>query len=259
MPDFRWRGEMPTPGVRASILNAVQATDAVDGVATLRIYDPIDSWGGEWGVSAKEFAAALDGLPDGVTEIRLHLNSPGGEVWEALAITNLLREHPARVVAVVDGLAASAASFIACSADDVVMGRNSQLMIHDGRGLCMGTAGDMRGLADLLDKISDNIASIYTAKAGSTVRHWRDMMLAETWFDAAEAVAAGLADRVAGDDLPDEAPTAAFDLSGFKFQGREAAPAPVVAVADVEPEPTNGPDVDAARLRLNLRKKPRRG
>ena len=252
MPDFRWRGEMPTTGVRASILNAVQAADAVDGVATLRVYDPIDSWGGEWGVSAKEFAAALDGLPDGVTEIRLHLNSPGGEVWEAIAIMNMLREHPARVVAVVDGLAASAASFIACSADEVVMGRNSQLMIHDGRGLCMGTAEDMRGLADLLDKISDNIASVYAAKAGSTVRHWRDVMLAETWFDAAEAVTAGLADRVSG-ELDDAPPTAAFDLSGFRFQGREQAPAPAV------PEPVAADPMEAARLRLNLRKKPRRG
>ena len=251
MAGFRWRGEMPTQGARASVLNAIQVDEA-GGVAVLRLYDPIDSWGGEWGVSAKEFAGALGELPSGVGEIRLHLNSPGGEVWEAIAIMNMLREHPARVVAVVDGLAASAASFIACSADEVVMGRNSQLMIHDGRGLCMGTAEDMRGLADLLDKISDNIASVYAAKAGSTVRHWRDVMLAETWFDAAEAVTAGLADRVSG-ELDDAPPTAAFDLSGFRFQGREQAPAPAV------PEPVAADPMEAARLRLNLRKKPRRG
>ncbi len=251
MAGFRWRGEMPTQGARASVLNAIQVDEA-GGVAVLRLYDPIDSWGGEWGVSAKEFAGALGELPSGVGEIRLHINSPGGEVWEAIAIMNMLREHPARVVAVVDGLAASAASFIACSADEVVMGRNSQLMIHDGRGLCMGTAEDMRGLADLLDKISDNIASVYAAKAGSTVRHWRDVMLAETWFDAAEAVTAGLADRVSG-ELDDAPPTAAFDLSGFRFQGREQAPAPAV------PEPVAADPMEAARLRLNLRKKPRRG
>jgi ClpP class serine protease len=106
-------------GPRAALVPATP----VDGVATLRIYDVIDSWGGDWGISANEVAQALDQIGD-VEEIRVRLNSPGGEVFEGIAIMNLLRSHPARVTAVVDGLAASAASFLATSADDTTMGPN---------------------------------------------------------------------------------------------------------------------------------------
>lgn len=226
-PIYRFHGRYrPTPENRTPVVDMADVVSAEDGVATLRLYDPIDSWGGEWGVSAKEFARALDGLPDDTTEIRLHINSPGGEVYEGLAILNLLRNHQARVVAVVDGLAASAASFIATGADEVVMGRNTQLMIHDAWGLCVGAAIDMRDMADRLDKISDNIASVYAAKAGGTKADWRGAMLAESWYDAEEAVTAGLADRVEGE--PDAAAQNRFDLSIFTHAGREDAPAPPI-------------------------------
>ena len=105
---YRFRGNQPpTAASRMSIL--APETDS-NGVAELHLYDPIDSWGGWWGVSAKEFAAALAALSEDTSEIRLYINSPGGEVWEATAIINLLRRHDAHVVAIVDGLAASAAS-----------------------------------------------------------------------------------------------------------------------------------------------------
>lgn len=214
-----WGHRAPAP--RAS-MSAVEA----DGAATLRLYDPIDSWGGEWGVSAKEFADALDGISSSTREIRLHINSPGGEVFEAFAILNLLRSHPARVVAVVDGLAASAASFIAAGADELVMAPNSELMIHDAWGVCIGNAADMRDLAGRLDHLSDNVASIYAAKAGGGVPQWRDAMLAETWYSAQEAVSAGLADRVGQGERVAEAAAARFDLSVFSYQGRREAPAP---------------------------------
>jgi ATP-dependent Clp endopeptidase proteolytic subunit ClpP len=237
MPEmtYRWRGHTPpTAGTRASVLNFVDPADeVVDGVATLRLYDPIDSWGGDWGVSAKEFAKALDALPDDTAEIRLHVNSPGGEVYEGIAIMNQLRAHKAQVTVVVDGLAASAASFIAASADKTIMGRNSQLMIHDAWGLAIGNAADMRDLADRLDKISDNIASVYADKTGGDVAQWRGAMLAETWYDADEAVTAGLADVALElkDEDKDAAAKAAIDLSVFQHAGREAAPAPVLPEA----------------------------
>lgn len=222
---YRFRGSvMPEAGVRASVLSA----ESNGGVVTLRLYDPIDSWGGDWGVSAKEFAVALAAVPRDTTEIRLHINSPGGEVFEAVAILNQLRAHPAKVVAVVDGLAASAASFLATGADETIMGQNTQLMIHDAWGLCIGNAGDMRGLADLLDRLSNDIADIYGAKAGGTTEDWRTAMIAESWYSADEAVAAGLADSVAGDEPQ---PSAAFDLSTFKFAGRAEAPGPLTPVA----------------------------
>jgi ATP-dependent Clp endopeptidase proteolytic subunit ClpP len=214
--------------------------DVADGVATLRLYDPIDSWGEFFGTSAKEFAAALDTLPANVHEIRLHLNSPGGEVFEGIAILNALRNHDAKVVAIVDGIAASAASFIACGADELVMARNSELMIHDAWGLCVGNAADMHAMADMLDHISDNIASIYADKAGGTVEEWRAVMAGEAWYSATEAVDAGLADRV-DDRKADEAKNR-FDLSIFTYAGRQAAPAPTrPVIADEEPPVAEAP------------------
>jgi ATP-dependent protease ClpP protease subunit len=246
-PLYRFHGRTPPQaGARTPVLDVraeAEVPDVVDGVAKMRIYDPIDSWGGDWGVSAKEFTRALDLVPAEANEIRLHINSPGGEVWEAFAILNALRNHPARVVAVVDGLAASAASFIATGADEVVMGRNTQLMIHDAWGLCVGAAVDMRDTADRLDQLSDNIASVYAAKAGSDTATWRAAMLAESWYNPDEAVAAGLADRVEG-EKPDDAK--AFDTKTlFNHAGRSAAPAPVIPTVELGDRET--PDAAAAR------------
>src|SRR5690606_31529644 len=109
-PTYRFWGTNKPPK-NAAVLCAVNPRVATDDPtkATLRLYGPIDSWGGYWGTSAKEVAQALDALGDDVTEIQLRVNSPGGSVFEGLAILNLLRAHPATVTAVVDGLAASAA------------------------------------------------------------------------------------------------------------------------------------------------------
>src|SRR5690606_8982099 len=98
----------PDQGSKTPVLASVPTvTSGDDGVAVMRIYDPIDDWGGPWGLSAKEFVQALDELPEDTTEVHLHINSPGGMVWEGLAILNALRQHRARVVAIVDGIAAS--------------------------------------------------------------------------------------------------------------------------------------------------------
>lgn len=238
---YRFRGSVrPHEGIRASVLTSDAAED---GIAVLRLYDPIDSWGGEWGVSAKEFAGALDQLPADTRLIRLHLNSPGGEVFEAITIKNMLRAHSARLEVVVDGIAASAASFLAASADLVTMAPNSQMMIHDAWGICIGSAEVMHSTGDLLDRISDNIASIYAARSGAPVEQWRAAMLAETWYSAEEAVSAGLADLV-GD--AGSAPKASFDLSAFRYAGRSEAPGPAHAAA--LPESTR------ARHRLNGRR-----
>jgi ATP-dependent protease ClpP protease subunit len=255
---YRFHGSTPPEPGRRQPLAALTASDPKDGVATIRLYDVIDSWGGDWGVSAREFADVLDGLPSDVKEIRLHINSPGGEVFEGIAITNLLRQHPARVVAVVDGLAASAASFIAVTANETVMGQNTQMMIHDGWGICIGSARDMHSTGDLLDHLSDNIAAMYAAKAGGETAAWRELMLAETWFSAEEAVTAKLADRVeAGTG---GAPENRFDLSDFRYQGRLAAPAPrAPAAAPPIPVPavaasSDRGDLVRVRHRMNERR-----
>ena len=216
----------PTPTVERPRAEAPTVDVTDDGTATLRLYDPIDSWGEWWGVSAKEFAQTLDELPDHVTHIELHVNSPGGNVFDGIAIMNALRAHTATVTVVVDGIAASAASFIAASADTLVMSPNSELMIHDAWGLAVGNAADMRQMAELLDHVSNNIASVYARKAGGSTEDWRAAMERESWFSAEEAVTVGLADRVAGDD--DTSAHNSFDLSVFTYAGRTAAPAPVI-------------------------------
>lgn len=196
-----------------------------DGVVSIRLYDPLDSWGEMWGVSAKEFAAVLDDLPEGTTEIRLLLNSPGGEVWEGLAVLNALRAHPARVVAVVEGIAASSASFIAAGVDELHVMKNAELFVHNAWGLAIGNAADMQKMAADLTHEDRNIASIYADKAGGSVEDWLAAMEAETWFSADEAVAAGLADRVIepkGEGS--KGAKARFDLSVFNRHTEPAMP-----------------------------------
>lgn len=189
--------------------------------ADVYVYDVIGGWFG--GVDPGEFVLALADLD--VDQINLFVNSPGGDVYGAIAMTNALRRHPANITATVDALAASAASFLITGADEVVMGQNSELMIHDAWGFAIGNAEDMRTRGDDLDRISQNIASMYAAQAGGTADDWRQIMLAETWYSADEAVESRLADRVDGSESEQD-PENAFDLSRFEFAGRSRAPKP---------------------------------
>lgn len=167
-------------------------TSAITG-AEVYIYDEI----GYFGITAQDFVKEIQSLA--VQEIILHLNTPGGEVFDGIAIFNTLRDHQAKVTVVVDSLAASIGSVIAMAGDVVIMAKNSTMMIHEGQGLCIGNAADMSAMAELLNKTSDNIASIYADRAGGTVADWRALMMAETWYTAEEAVKAGLADQVGMD------------------------------------------------------------
>jgi ATP-dependent protease ClpP protease subunit len=228
--------------IKAEVPTVKEGDGAGATTATIRLYDPIDSWGEWWGVSAKEFAAALDALPDSITEIRLLINSPGGEVTEGIAVLNLLRNHPARVVGVVEGLAASAASFIAAGCDELHMNPNAELLVHDAWGLCVGNAGDMRELADILDHLSDNIASVYVAKAGGSVADWRAVMATDTWYSAEGAVAAGLADSVT-EPAAGAPPAARVDRPIFNSAGPKPAP-----VSANPPSPTPRPGQEGASM-----------
>lgn len=195
---------------------------AADGQPTeIMIYDEI----GYFGVTARDFVRDLNAIAD--DEITVRINSPGGDVFDGIAILNALRGHRGRVTTIVDGLAASAASFIAMGGDEIVMRKYAELMIHDAWGMAVGNASDLRDLADQLDRSSDNIAAIYAERAGGTVEEWRELMRAEQWFTADEAVEVGLATRV-DDDASHNAKVhkAAFDLSVFNYAGRRNAPEP---------------------------------
>ena len=193
----RYWGDTARPTSKAEFFNAVTspASTGDDTVATIRMYGPIDSWGGYWGISTKDMGIVLDALPETVTQIILRVNSPGGEVFEGVSILNMLRAHKASVTAVVDGLAASAASFIAAGCDQTVMSPGTQMMIHSPWSFAGGNASDLRKTADMLDGVEASIVEIYTEKAGA--KDWTSLLAADTWMTAAETVTLGLADRVA--------------------------------------------------------------
>lgn len=162
-----------------------------DGATEVSIYDSI----GDWGVSARDFLHELAAVQG---PVNLHLNSEGGEVFDGLAIYDALKRR-GNVTVYVDSLAASISSVIAQAGVKRVMAKNATMMIHDASTMAMGNAGDMRTMADLLDKTSDNLASVYAERSGSgDTASWRDAMRATTWYSADEAVSAGLADEVAG-------------------------------------------------------------
>lgn len=166
----------------------VSPIKAADGEATIYVYDEI-AW---YGVDANQLVrdiAALD-----VETIHVRINSPGGDVFGGVAIYNALRRHPANVVCHVDGLAASAASFIALAGDRVLMGTGSFLMIHNAWAVAIGPASTMRETADTLDKIDDSLVGIYASRTEKEADEIRAMMEAETWMDADEAVEEGFAD-----------------------------------------------------------------
>lgn len=213
-------GQRPPAPVQDWYRITNEAAEGGPSRAKINIYDAIGGW---WGTNAAEFVAELDALD--VDELELHINSPGGSVWDGLAIMNSLKAHRARVTAIVDGLAASAASIVAMGADVVVMAEGSQMMIHRASGGAWGNGEFLRQTALILDKIDQNMAGIYARKAGGAAAAWLELMDAETWYDAAEAVAAGLADRTETAEEAVDA-EAAFDLSIFTYAGRSHAPAP---------------------------------
>ena len=162
--------------------------------AVVELYDFI----GEFGVPAREFVRDLRDVDAPVIDLRI--NSPGGMYWDGLTIYNALKDHPARVEATVDGLAASAASFIFQAAELRTMNRHSELMIHDALTLTIGNEADHLASAAALGRVSQEIAAIYAARAGGTVADWRAAMLAEMEYTAVEAADAGLADEAVSDD-----------------------------------------------------------
>lgn len=208
--------------------------------AELRVYDEL----GGWGVPAADYIDQLDELRD-VAELTVRINSPGGSVFEGIALYNALRNHPAAVHVYVDALAASAASFVAMAGDTITMRRGSQMMIHDALAITLGNEADHRQMADLLAKQSDNIADIYAARTGESRAVWRKRMRAETWYLAGEAVDAGLADRTDDDGAEvDQDPDAMQNLWRQWF-GNRAARDLFVPTTDTRDGTTTADDGDA--------------
>lgn len=214
--------------------------------STLWLYDVIASdedeayWMG--GIAPREFIAALAQTSG---PVKLRINSPGGSVFGARAMVAAMRNHGQPITAQVDSLAASAASVIAAECAECVMAPGSMMMIHKAWGLAIGNTDDMRQTADLLEKIDGQIADTYARRAAGERDAFLAMMAAETWFDASEAVAIGLADRVNQENT--QRPAAQWDLTAYASAPWQPAAhqeaSPIQAPA--EPEP----DLRAARSR----------
>lgn len=170
------------------------------------VYDEI----GFWGIQAEEFAKQLENI-DGDFDLRI--NSPGGNVFEGVSIYESIKNHPGKVTAYVDGLAASIASVIVLAADEIIIAEAGFFMIHDPWSIVAGNSSSMRKEADLLDKIADSMVDIYLKSMDVSKDELKEMLADDTWFNAKEAVEIGLADRVNTDEEEETDASAHFDLS----------------------------------------------
>lgn len=174
--------------------------------ADVYIFDEI----GTYGVTAQEFITDIKDLKD--TPINLRINSLGGDVFDGMAMYNVIKRREAKTTVYIEGIAASIATIIALGADEVVMAENSLFMIHNAWGGSMGEAKDMRKTADTLDKITGELTDIYRKKTGLSYDSLVDMMDEETWLNANEAFSYGFIDTIS-----DSIKVAAkYDVSKFK-------------------------------------------
>ncbi len=188
--------------------NVVEVRNISADTTEIMIYGAIGGggWFDEGGVSAVRVSNALKDIS--TPNIHVRVNSGGGDVFDGVAIHSLLARHPATVTAFVDGIAASAASFILMAADRIVSARNAMLMIHDGMTYTYGGPATHARNTELLHKVSDNIADMYALRAGGTAEEWRAVMSENgedgTWYTGPEALDAGLVDELVGQEEDEE-------------------------------------------------------
>lgn len=164
-----------------------------DSTIEVFIYDEI----GLWGITASKFVRDLKEADDGSSLVVVSINSPGGDLFDGFAIHNALVRLGDRCTARIDGVAASSASVIACGASQVVIASNAMMMIHNPSTFAYGTSEELRKTADMMDKARDGILASYRRKAPSLDDAELVQMLdAETWLTAEEAVALGFADVI---------------------------------------------------------------
>lgn len=197
------------------------AADA-DSPNTISIYDVIgeDFWSGG-GFTAKRMGGALRAI--GKNDVTVNINSPGGDMFEGIAIYNLLREHEAKVTVNVMGWAASAASIIAMAGDEIRMGLGTFMMVHNAWGGVVGNRHDMRDAAKIFDGFDAAIADIYEARTGMTRKGIESLMDAETFMGPSDAVKNGFADLIANDIKAPEGDAKNMDRGLMARRQTEAA------------------------------------
>lgn len=179
--------------------------NAAEKVTEIDLYDKISPWG----ISAADFRSELRGIKG---DIRLRINSPGGDVFDGIAIYNDLLAHQGSVNVEITGLAASAASIVAMAGTNVAIAENAFIMIHNAWALTMGDRSDHYAAGSVLETIDTVLARTYAKRSGETEGRIARLMDDETWFAGNEAVEFGLADEV----TETAAVEASFDLSMFQ-------------------------------------------
>lgn len=193
------------------------------GRASLYIYDVIgEDWWTGGGVTAKSVQVALDGMR-GASALDIYINSPGGDIYEAKAIFTQLQRFAGEKVVHVDGIAASAATYIAMVGDRIVTARDATWMIHNVWTIAMGNADAMRETADLLDKEDGIFAERYATRTKQSVEDVRAWMAAESWMTASEAKARGFTDEISEADAPDGSADVAALLNNLSANLRACA------------------------------------
>lgn len=221
-----------------------------DDPNTISIYDVIgdDFWTGG-GFTAKRMSAALRSI--GKNDVTVKINSPGGDMFEGIAIYNLLREHPAKVTIDVMGWAASAASIIAMAGDDIRMGLGTFMMVHNAWGVVIGNRHDMADASTLFEGFDGAIADIYQARTGLDAKAIAKLMDAETFMGASDAVAKGFADSVNESLKADGADAKNLDSRLMARRQTEAALAkagyPRTMRSEMLAQLTNSPTRDAGQ------------
>ena len=189
------------------------------------VYDVIDR---DWGASAKALIEAL--APMAGQPVALHINSPGGDVFEARAMVAAIRAHGAPVSTYIDGLAASAATYLALAGDTVHITDGGLFMIHNSWTFSYGNKAELRSTADLLDKIDGTIAADYIRKTSASAEQVAAWMDAETWFTASEAKAAGFVDQIDGAGDADK--SARWNLSAYANAPKPTEPEAAALLAE---------------------------
>lgn len=206
--------------------------------AEVLLYEEI----GAWGKTAKEFAAELDALGD-LKQINVRINSPGGDVFEALAMHGALFRHPAQVTVYIDALCASAATLVALAGDEIHMADSAMWMIHEPWTVAMGNSADLLKQSDLLDTVAAQIVNLYARKTGESADVIREWMRAETWYTAEQALAAGFVDAI--DEPLRLAALATHDLSKFKHSPQLQPLESVMTVDETTPLPDDAQTPDS--------------
>ncbi len=220
-----------------------EANMAANGdVLELQMLDIIgEDWWTGGGITSKRVQEKLAAYPKAKT-VKVLLNSPGGDAFEGLAIQSLLRRHGGRIEVEVVGLAASAASIIAMAGDDIAMHEGALMMIHEPWTMTVGNAAEMRTAADFLEKVNSSGLDVYTRRTGRKRDDVAEMLAAETWLTAHEAVAEKFATAVvAGAEPEPKARSAMQAFMSMRAPRAAAAPTKTSAIPASPPVATATP------------------